>query len=96
VRPYELLFVLRPELEGEALEAAHERVRRLIEQQGGVIESVDRWGRRRLAYEIDHCRDGYYTVLHFQANPGATREIERGLRLAEEVLRYLIVRRDER
>lgn len=95
MRPYELLFILRPDLDDQAVEANIDRVRQLIEQHGGVVENVDRWGKRRLAYEIDRFRDGYYVIVHFKAPPGAYKEIERVLNITDTVLRHLTVRLDE-
>lgn len=95
MRPYELLFILRPDLDDQAVEANIDRVRQLIEQHGGAVENVDRWGKRRLAYEIDRFRDGYYVIVHFKAPPGAHKEIERVLNITDTVLRHLTVRLDE-
>lgn len=95
MRPYELLFILRPDLDVEGIEANIERVRRLIEQNGGTVTNVDRWGKRRLAYEIKNQRDGYYAVVHFNAEPAVTEELERVLNISDAVLRHLIVRLDE-
>ena len=59
---------------------------------GATVTSADRWGKRRLAYEIDDFREGVYAVVKLQAEPGATAELERNLRLAPEVMRYLVVK----
>ena len=95
MRPYELLFVLRPDLDDAHTEGAIDRVRRLVEQQGGTVDQIDRWGRRKLAYEIRHFRDGYYVVFRFKAPPTAIAEIERVLNITDEVIRFLTVRLDE-
>lgn len=96
MRPYELLFILRPDLDDEAADAAVERVTGVIEQNGGQLDEVSRWGKRRLAYELNGFRDGNYTVVTFQMEPGTTQEIERLLEINEDVMRYIIVRLDEK
>lgn len=89
---YELLFVLKPDLDEEATEAAITRVLSLAGDIGGTVENVDRWGKRRLAYLIDDYREGVYTVVKLHAQAGATAELERHLRLAPEVMRYLVTK----
>lgn len=95
MRPYELVFILRPDLEEETVQATIDRATQIIEQGGGSMENVDRWGKRRLALEIQGCRDGNYTILQFQADRAVTSELERILQISEDVIRYLTVRRDE-
>lgn len=92
VSAYECVFILRPDLDDEATEASIQRVLGQIADIGGTVENVDRWGKRRLAYEIDDQREGVYTVVKLHAAPGQTAELERNLRLAGDVLRYLVVK----
>ena len=92
VSTYECVFILRPDLDDEATEAAIQRVLGQIAEIGGTVENTDRWGKRRLAYEINDQHEGIYTVVKFQAAPGQTAELERNLRLAGDVLRYLVVK----
>jgi small subunit ribosomal protein S6 len=89
---YELLFILRPDLDEETTEAAITRVLTQIGDLGGTVESVDRWGKRRLAYLINDYREGVYTVVKLHAPAGATAELERNLKLAPEVMRYLVTK----
>jgi len=72
VRAYEAMIVLAPTLDEAAQEAAIERFTGVIAEQGGQVTHVDRWGRRRLAYEIDGHRDAFYVLILFQAEPGST------------------------
>jgi small subunit ribosomal protein S6 len=95
VREYELLFVLTPDLTEEDVAAATERITALITNRGGEVTKVDAWGRRRLAYPIRHRLDGYYTVVRFRLEPRLLEEVDRSLRLTEQVLRHLIVRAEE-
>jgi small subunit ribosomal protein S6 len=96
VRDYELMIVLDPNLDEEALEAATNRVQSVVSQRGGTVNGVESWGRRRLAYPIGRHRDGTYVLLRFQARPEATAEVERALKLMESVVRYLVVRVEEK
>lgn len=91
MREYELMYVLAPDLPEEGLTAATERVTALITNRGGEITKTDTWGRRRLAYPIGKHMDGYYTVLRFKLDAPLTEELDRNLRLNEQVMRHLIV-----
>ncbi|NMA55595.1 MAG: 30S ribosomal protein S6 [Firmicutes bacterium] len=91
---YELMYTLVPDLEDEEYEAANERLSAIITDQGGKIEKLDVWGKRRLAYEIKKWREGYYTLMHFEAPAEAVKELDRVLRINEKVLRHLIVKRE--
>ncbi len=91
MRAYEAMIVLAPTLDEAALEAAIERFSGVITNQGGELTHVDRWGRRRLAYEIEGHRDAFYVLISFQAEPGSTAELERVLRISDGVLRFVVV-----
>lgn len=95
MRAYEMMLIYSPQLDEEALNAAIERTTTLIANNSGEIEKVDIWGKRRFAYEINDQTDGFYVVIDFKAESGATSEVERILKITEEVVRYLLVRRDE-
>ncbi|MGB9792333.1 MAG: 30S ribosomal protein S6 [Thermacetogeniaceae bacterium] len=94
MRAYETLFILKPDLEEEAINALIEKFVNLIQENQGTVEQVNRWGRKRMAYEIKKYRDGYYTLILFQSEPAAAKELDRVMRLSDEVLRHIIVRRD--
>lgn len=93
-REYEMLYIMSPALSDEELAAAHERVNALVASVGTVGE-VEAWGRKRLAYEIEDHKEGVYTLLHFNAEPEAPKEIERIMSITEGVLRYLVVRKGD-
>ncbi|MBE3599609.1 MAG: 30S ribosomal protein S6 [Limnochordaceae bacterium] len=94
MRPYEAVVVLSPQLDSdEAIEAAVGRLQKIITDGGGSVVNVERWGRRRLAYPIKRQNEGYYVLLHFDAEPSVSRELERVLRITDAVLRHLVVRR---
>ncbi|NLO82740.1 MAG: 30S ribosomal protein S6 [Clostridiales bacterium] len=95
MRKYETLYVLQPMLEEEAIKALVERFATLITEQGGQVEKVDEWGKRRLAYPIEDFREGYYVLMNFTADANTPQELERVYKITDGVIRYLIVREDE-
>ena len=95
-REYETVFILDPGLEEPKVNEEVERAAALIRDNGGTVDEVERWGRRRLAYEIGRKRDGVYTLLRYHAEGPAVKELERRLRLNESVLRALTVVVDPR
>ncbi len=92
MRRYERMLVLRPDLPEDRVQATLERVARTIAAGDGQIVKQTPWGRRRLAYAIDHFREGSYYIIHFEAPPTAVAELERSLLISEEVLRHLVTR----
>ncbi|TME30875.1 MAG: 30S ribosomal protein S6 [Chloroflexi bacterium] len=90
MRRYELMLLLRPDLEDDKLQSAVEKVTRAIVNAGGSLSKVSPWGKRRLAYPIQHLREASYFLIHFDVEPNAVREIERGLLLSEEIVRHLV------
>ena len=91
MRNYELSVVLFSTLSEEEKVATLEKVKELITRFGGEITNVDDWGKRKLAYEIEKQREGFYYFIQFQAEATAPAEIESRVRIMEQVLRYLIV-----
>jgi small subunit ribosomal protein S6 len=92
---YELMYIMVPTLEGEALEAVMTKVTTLIESVNGTITEVKKWGKRRLAYEINDIKEGFYVVVTFDADPSSITEIDRVLKLTEEILRFMITRDED-
>lgn len=91
MRNYQAVVVIDPRLEETAIKQAVERLTKAIEGKGEVSK-LDEWGRRRLAYEINHLNEGYYVVLGFKAEPTLVRELDRLMELGEEYVRAKIVR----
>lgn len=91
IRSYEAAVVLRADLSDEQIDAYITRLLGIITSQGGEPGEPDKWGRRRLAYEIERQRDGYYAILPFKSPPEAPEELRRVMRLSEEVIRFLVV-----
>lgn len=93
---YEVTYILRPGLEESEVETRSNAVAEILKGQGGEIVSVEKLGRKRLAYEIDDVREGNYVVMQFKSSAEASKELERQLKLQEDVLRALVVRLDKR
>ncbi len=92
---YELALVVSAKVDDETRNAIVEKAKGYVTRYEGVISEVEEWGKKRLAYEINHERDGFYYFIHFEAEPSAPAEIERHVRIMDHVLRFLIVRADE-
>ena len=91
---YEMADVLRPDLDEETKAAESQKVLDLITRFGGTIEKIDDWGKRRLAYEIKKVNEGFFSFISFDAEPSVPAELESRMRIMENVLRYLIIRKD--
>ena len=95
MRQYELVYVMNPEAGEEAVNGLHARVEEIVTSRGGQIDKTDNWGRRRLAYEIDRHKEGTYVLELFSGPAELVAELDRRLKVADDILRYLIVRVDE-
>jgi len=96
MRQYELVYILDPQLDDAQQTALVERFQTLIGDNGGEIQLVDRWERRRMAYEIQGRREGYYVVVNFRGTTATEAELSRVLGITDGILRHMIVRMDER
>lgn len=92
MREYELVFIVQPELEEEAVDAFVERVQQIMQDNGGEVKAAEQLGSRRLAYPIRKYERGYYVLLQARLGQPAIQEVERALKLSEDVLRHLLVR----
>lgn len=95
MHPYELMVILDPSLEERTVQPSIEKFLTVITKDGGSVENIDLWGKRRLAYEIAKRNEGIYVVVDFTATPEATAELDRQLGLSEAVLRTKVLRADE-
>ena len=97
MRIYELIFILKPGMPDEDVDTIVEQFSGIITEGGGVINKVDRWGKRRLAYKVSGQREGYYVLIDYsvESNSGLSKEVERRLRVVDDVIKYLTVRVDE-
>jgi small subunit ribosomal protein S6 len=87
------MFIVPPEADESVVGGVIDRIAKIVSQAGGEVGKVDRWGRRRLAYEIARQSEGYYVVVAFTAEPSVIAELERSLHFADEVLRFKVVQR---
>ncbi len=92
MRNYELMVILDPDLEERTVQPSLETYLNLVTQDGGSVESVDVWGRRRLAYEVDKKTEGIYAVVNLSAEPATVKELDRQLGLNESVIRTKVMR----
>jgi small subunit ribosomal protein S6 len=92
-RDYEILYIVRPNVEETDLPDVTKRVETLIESLEGNIQNTNVWGKRRLAYEVDHLREGHYVLTDFQIEPARVPEMEATLKISDTVFRHLIVRK---
>jgi small subunit ribosomal protein S6 len=91
MRPYEVMIILDASLEDDVIQATVERATKLIAERGGTANGVERWGRRKFAYELDHKLEGYYALLSATAEPAVMSELDRMLTLADEVVRHKVI-----
>ena len=95
-RHYEVMVILDPTLEERTIAPSLDAFLNVVKQDGGTVEKVDVWGRRRMAFEIKKHAEGIYAVVDLQATPAAVQELDRQLNLNESVLRTKVIRPDER
>jgi len=91
---YEVMFIVKP-AEDEAVEAVAAKFESLITSNGGTIDKVDRWGKRRLAYEIKDFNEGVYFVVYFTAPASTVAELERVMKITDEILRHMVVKQED-
>jgi small subunit ribosomal protein S6 len=96
LREYEVLYIVRADLDDDKVQDAVKRVNTLIERSGGSIDRTNLWGKRKLAYEVKHQKEGSYVLQDFQIDQTRVPELEAALKITEEVLRHLIVRKPEK
>lgn len=95
MRKYEIMYIIRPNLEEAATKEVVERFNTILTENGAEVENVEEKGKRRLAYEINDFREGYYVILNVNAPTEAIDEFNRLVRINENVLRHIVVREDE-
>ena len=95
MRPYEVMIILDAGLEEESIRPILDRATEIVRNNGGNPGRMDRWGKRRFAYEVNHRTEGYYVLFDATAEPAAMSELDRMLRLADEVVRHKVIRLPE-
>ena len=96
MKAYELLFFVAPTISDETRLAVMKRIEATIAEGEGKIDNVEDWGKRKLAYEIDHLTEGDYTLINFHADPSQIAELDRVLRISDAVKRHMIVARTDK
>lgn len=96
MRPYEVMVILNVGLDEDVIRATVDRATELIKSKGATVGRVDHWGRRRFAYEIKHHNEGYYVLIEATAEPVVMADLDRMLHLADEVIRYKVIRLPEK
>ena len=97
-RAYEIIVIVRLDVDEAAVNSSIDQIRGWIEGEEnstGTVQKIDRWGRRKLAYEINNQREGYYVMYNAEMDPSILGELERNLNLNQTLLRYLVVRKDD-
>lgn len=95
MRDYEIMYIIRPNIEEEAQKNVIERFSNILTDNGATIDKVDEKGSRRLAYEINDHRDGYYVVINFKGDQTAVSEFDRQAKYSDDIIRHIVVRNDE-
>jgi small subunit ribosomal protein S6 len=95
MRKYEVMYIVRPDLEEEATKAIVERFQNVATDNGGEIVNLKEMGKRRLAYEINDFREGFYVLMNINAEPAVVSELERLFNISEDVIRHLVVKEEE-
>lgn len=95
MRNYEAMYVLRPELDEEQVNAAVEKFSEIIANNGGEVTKVEQWGKRRLAYEVQKLREGFYVLTYFTGDTELPKELERNFKISDQVIRFLVIREGE-
>ncbi|MCT4507253.1 MAG: 30S ribosomal protein S6 [Tepidibacter sp.] len=91
MKKYELIYVLKSNLEDEAKQKIQDKVKNIIESENGQVDKVDVWGNKKLAYPIQKLSEGYYVLVNFTAGIDVPKEIERNLKITEDSIRHMIV-----
>jgi small subunit ribosomal protein S6 len=94
VRKYEVVIIVKPSDE-EVTNATIAKFENIIKNTGGTIDKVDRWGKKRLAYEVKDFMEGYYTLINFTAEPATVFELERVLKITDEVLKHMVIKLED-
>ncbi len=94
MRNYEGVFILNPDLAADAAKGAVAQVQELVTKNGGKVDGLQEWGKRRLAYKIGKKQEGNYLVVNFQIDSLQTKKLEQSIRLNDQIMRYLLVNKD--
>jgi len=94
MKTYEILYIIRPDLDDEAIAATVDKFADVVTNNAGIDLSVDKWGKRRLAYEVKDYRDGYYVLMNFNGEARTVQELERVMKISDQILRFLTTKKE--
>lgn len=94
MRNYEVIFIVKP-AEEEAVSAVVTKFENLVATNGGTMAKIDRWGKKRLAYEVKDFTEGFYFIFHFASEPAVVAELDRVMKITDEILKHMILKADE-
>lgn len=95
MKTYELLYIIRPDLDDEAIAATVDKFSEVVNNNGGADLVVDKWGKRRLAYEINDYREGIYILMTFNGEARTAQEVERVMKISDTVVRFLTTKKED-
>lgn len=95
MKAYEVLYIVRPEMDEEAIAALADKFSEVVTNNGGADVIVDKWGKRRLAYEIDDLKEGFYILMNFNGEARTAHEVERVMKISDSVVRFLTTKKEE-
>lgn len=93
MRAYEVMYIIKM-VEDERIDAVIAKFDSLLTNNGATVEKTDRWGKKRLAYDIQDLSEGYYVLVNFNAEPAAVKELDRVMKITDEVLRHMIIKKE--
>ncbi|PMC35561.1 30S ribosomal protein S6 [Bacillus sp. UMB0899] len=95
MRKYEVMYIIRPNIEDEAKKALVERFNNVLSDNGAEVAETKEWGKRRLAYEINDFRDGYYMLLQVSSESAAVQEFDRLAKISEDIIRHIVIKKED-
>lgn len=95
MRKYEVMYIIRPNIEDEAKKALVERFNSVLSENGAEVTEAKEWGKRRLAYEINDFRDGYYMLLQVNSEAAAVQEFDRLAKISEDIIRHIVIKKED-
>jgi small subunit ribosomal protein S6 len=96
MKKYEIMYIIRPNIEDEARKALVERFNNILSENGAELTEAKEWGKRRLAYEINDFRDGYYMLLQVNAAAEAVQEFDRLAKISEDMIRHIVLKKEDK
>ncbi|MBO1514946.1 30S ribosomal protein S6 [Metabacillus bambusae] len=96
MKKYEVMYIIRPNIEDEAKKALVERFNNVLSDNGAELNESKEWGKRRLAYEINDFRDGYYMLLQVNSEAAAVQEFDRLAKISEDIIRHIVIKKEDK